>query len=300
MFKKLLFLITISWFGSITAQELNCQVTVTSNPNLDVTTVEREIFKQLEQTIFELMNNTAWSKDHFEVEEKVNCILMMSITGVLGPGRYEATLQVQVTRPVFNTTYNSPLFNFLDKDIQFSFERDAILVFTPNQFRDNLTAILAFYAYMMLGYDYDSFALEGGSKFFNKAQEMVVLAQNGGGPGWRSNERGRTNRYWLVDNALQQLFKPLRECFYEYHRLGLDKMYDNQEEARKNMVAALQKLSTVNSARPGSVNVLNFLQTKVNEIKGIFQDAETKQKTDVVNVLKRLDPANASKYQEIL
>ncbi len=282
------------------SQELNCQVTVTSDPALDVTTTEKEIFEELERTIFELINNTAWSKDKFEVEEKINCIMMLSIVDVPSPGRFKATLQVQVTRPVFNTTYNSPLFNFLDKDIEFSFERNAILVYAPNQFRDNLTAILAFYAYMIMGYDYDSFALEGGTRFFNKAQEIVVLAQSGGGSGWRSNERGRTNRYWLVDNALQELFRPLRACFYEYHRLGLDQMFDNQEKARTNIYNALQNLTSVNNARPNSVNVMNYVQTKQREIKGLFEDAETKQKTDLVNLLKRIDPANASKYQEIL
>ena len=295
-----IFVLVIVMLGQLQAQELNCQVTVTSDPAMDVTTVEKEIFKQLEQTIYEMMNNTAWSKDEFEVEERVNVNMQLSVTKVVSPGRFEASLQVQSTRPVFNTTYNTTLFNFLDENVQFAFERGAILVYAPNEFRDNLTAILAFYAYMVLGYDYDSFSLEGGSKFFNKAQELVVLAQNGGGSGWRSNERGQRNRYWLVDNALQQLFKPLRECFYMYHRQGLDAMYDNPQAAKDQIFVALQKLSAVNNARPGSVNILNFLNAKVKEIQGLFQDADTKQKTDLVNLLKRLDPANASRYQEIL
>lgn len=295
-----LFLILFFILENSFAQELNCQVTVTSDPALDITTVEKEILEQLEQKIFELMNNTAWSKDQFEVEERINCIMMLSVVDVPSPGRFKATLQVQMTRPVLNTSYNSPLFNFLDKDIEFSFERNAILVYSPNQFRDNLTSILAFYAYMILGFDYDSFALEGGTSHFTKAQEIVVLAQNGGGSGWRSNERGRTNRYWLVDNALQELFRPLRECFYEYHRLGLDKMYENPEEARVKMYQALQKLNQVNNSRPNSINVMNYLQTKLRELQGIYQDADTKLKTDVVNLLKRIDPTNSSKYQEIL
>lgn len=293
-------LILLFWITSANTQELNCQVSVTSDPALDVTTVEKEVFSQLEQTIFELVNTTAWTKDEFEVEERINCNMVISVIKVNSPGNYEATLQVQVSRPVFNTSYNTTLFNFLDENVQFSFERNAILVYSPNQFRNNLTSIIAFYAYMILGYDYDSFALNGGDEHFRKAQEIVMLAQSGGGSGWRSNERGRKNRYWLVDNALQELFSPLRECFYEYHRKGLDKMYDNPEEARNNMFAAIEKLSKVNTARPGSVNVLNFLQAKVKEMKGIFSDAPTKQKTDLVNILKRLDPSNSSKYQEIL
>lgn len=282
------------------AQELNCQISVAVKPGLDITTTEKEVFKELEKTIFELMNQTAWSKDHFEYEERINCIMQLSIVDVPSPGNYKANLQVQVTRPVFNATYNSTLFNFMDQNVDFRFERNAILVFAPNEFRDNLTSILAYYAYMILGYDYDSFSLEGGSRFFNKAQEIVTLAQNGGGSGWRSSERGQTNRYWLVDNALQQLFNPLRTCFYEYHRLGLDKMYDDPTEARQNIFNALQLLADVHKARPGSINIMTFLQAKVVELKGVFKDAETRQKTELVNLLKRLDPANSSKYQEIL
>lgn len=285
-----------SFFG----QELQCEVSVTSDPGLDITTTEREVIAELKNVIYEFMNNTAWTKDQFEIEEKINCNIVLSIVAIPSPGRYSANLQVQSTRPVFNTTYNTPLFNYLDKNVTFSFERNAILVFAPNEFRNNLTSVLAFYAYMILGYDYDSFSLEGGSKWFTKAQEIVVLAQSGGGPGWRSNERGRDNRYWLVDNALQQLFKPLRACFYEYHRKGLDRMFENPTEARSSMFEALEKLVEVNTARPGSVNMNNFLQTKLNEFKGIFKDAEQTQKTEVVKLLKRLDPANGSKYEEIL
>lgn len=293
-------LIFLLFVTPISAQELNCQVSVTSNPALDITTVEKEVFSQLEKTIFELVNTTAWTKDEFEVEERINCNMVLSVVKVNSPGNYEATLQVQVSRPVFNTSYNTTLFNFLDEDVQFSFERNAILVYSPNQFRNNLTSILAFYAYMILGYDYDSFAPNGGDENFRKAQEIVMLSQTGGGSGWRSNERGKRNRYWLVDNALQELFAPLRDCFYEYHRKGLDKMYDNQEEARNNMFLAIEKLLDVNTKRPGSVNVLNFLQAKTKELQGVFKDAPTKQKTELVNILKRLDPANSSKYQEIL
>jgi hypothetical protein len=148
--------------------------------------------------------------------------------------------------------------------------------------------------------DYDSFSPRGGTQYFVEAQNIVSLAQNSGAPGWKSNEAGRRNRYWLVDNALQTLFEPLRDCNYEYHRKGIDKLYDNKEEARKTIYDALNKLTSVNSARPNSINVLSFIQMKTNELKSLFSDAEQKEKTDLVNLLKRLDPANSSKYQEIL
>lgn len=286
--------------GTAVAQELNCQVSVIPNPNLDVTTTEQEIFKELERTVFELMNNTAWTKESFEIEEKINCNIVININSIPAQNKFEGSMQIQSTRPVFNSTYNSTVFNFLDEDLQFNFQRNAILNYAPNEFRDNLTSVLAFYAFMIIGYDFDTFSLEGGSTYFNKAQDIVVLAQNAGGSGWRSNERGRKNRYWLVDNQLQQLFKPLRECFYEYHRAGLDKLYDDKNLARENMYKALQKLTPVNNARPASVNVLNFLQAKLKELQNLYADAEAKDKNNIVILLKRLDPSNSSKYQEII
>ncbi len=290
----------VSLSFSIVAQELNCQVTVQSNPALDVTTTEKEIFTQLQQTVFELMNNTAWTKDEFEVEERVNCIMLISITAIPSTGNYQATMQVQSTRPVYNTTYNTTVFNFLDEDVNFSFRRNARLQFTENQFVDNLTSVLAFYAYYILGLDADTYAKNGGDPYFAKAQNIVTLSQSGGGAGWRASEKGRRNRYWLIENQLQELFSPLRICLYEYHRDGLDKMYDDQEKAREKIFKSLQKLQSVNSARPGSVNVLNILQAKLQELKNVYREAQTRQKNDVVGLLKRLDPANSSKYQEIL
>ncbi len=159
---------------------------------------------------------------------------------------------------------------------------------------------MAFYAYYLIGLDADTFSLKGGRNYLNQAQNIVTLAQNGGGARWRATEKGRRNRYWLIENALQELFEPLRVCFYEYHRNGIDQLYDDQDKARQAIYESLQKLLPVNSARPGSVNLLNFLQAKLNELKGIYKDADQRQKSDVVNLLKRLDPANSSKYQEIL
>lgn len=294
----ILFLLTLGLSAS--SQELNCQVTVQSNPALDVTTTEKEIFKQLEQTVFELMNNTAWTKDEFEVEERINCIIQISITAIPSTGNYEATMQVQSTRPVYNTTYNTTVFNFLDENVNFSYRRNARLQFTENQFVDNLTSVLAFYAYYLIGLDADTFAENAGDPYFAKAQNIVTLAQSAGGAGWRASEKGRKNRYWLIENQLQELFSPLRECLYKYHRDGMDQMYNDQGNARKAIYEALQKLQPVNSARPGSVNLLNLLQAKLQEIKSIYGEADQRQKNDVVNLLKRLDPANSSKYQEIL
>jgi hypothetical protein len=285
---------------SSTGQELNCQVSIITDARLEITSVEKEIFEQLKQTIYDMMNTTQWTKDKFKIEERINCTMQLQINSIPTPGTYSGSLQVQSSRPAFNSSYNSTLFNFQDDDITFSYSRNAVLIYAPNQFRDNLTSILAFYAYFIIGMDYDSFSLKGGTPYFNEAQQIVSNAQSSNAPGWKSNEAGKRNRFYLVDNVLHQLFEPLRECNYNYHRNGVDKLYDDKSAARKAMYEALNKLNKVVATRPNSINLLNFVQSKSVELKNVYADSEAKDKTDVVNLLKKLDPANSSIYQEIL
>ncbi|MFN5032563.1 MAG: DUF4835 family protein [Flavobacteriia bacterium] len=294
----ILFIFLASFSSS--GQELNCQVSIITDARLEITSVEKEIFEQLKQTIYDMMNTTQWTKDKFKIEERINCTMQLQINSIPTPGTYSGSLQVQSSRPAFNSSYNSTLFNFQDDDITFSYSRNAVLIYAPNQFRDNLTSILAFYAYFVIGMDYDSFSLKGGSPYFNEAQQIVSNAQSSNAPGWKSNEAGKRNRFYLVDNILHQLFEPLRECNYDYHRNGVDKLYDDKVVARKAMFDALNKLNKVVATRPNSINLLNFVQAKLVELNNLYADAEIKDKTDVVNLLKKLDPANASKYQEIL
>jgi hypothetical protein len=285
---------------SVFGQELNCQISIIFDARLEITTQEKDVFEQLKQTMYELMNNTKWTKDKFKVEERINCQLQLQITSIPSPGSYEGSLQVQSSRPVFNGSYNTTLLNFQDDDIQFGYSRGAVMIYAPNQYRDNLTSILAFYAYYIIGMDYDSFSLKGGTPYFTEAQQIVSNAQASGAKGWKSNEAGKRNRYWLADNILQQLFEPLRECLYEYHRKGLDMLFENKEQGRKNVYAALLKLSKISSTRPNSINVLNFAQGKLIELKNLYQDATQAEKTEVVTVLKKIDAANSSKYETIL
>lgn len=284
----------------VKSQELNCQVSVIVDARLELTSVEKEVLDQMQNTIYELMNNTQWTKDKFKVEERINCTIQFQINKVPSSGSFSGSMQVQSSRPVLNSSYNTTLFNFQDDDVAFSYSRNAILIYRPNQYSDNLTSILAFYAYFILGMDYDSFSNEGGTRYFSMAQQVVSDAQSSGAPGWKSNERGRKNRYWLVDNILHELFSPLRECNFTYHRKGVDALYESKTEGKKGIFNALSKLIKITSTRPGSVNLLNFVQAKTNEIKNLFADSEAREKNDIVNLLKRIDPANSSKYQEIL
>lgn len=298
-FVILLFSFVFASIG-LKAQELNCQVTIVPDAKLEVTTVEQEIFDQLKQTIFELMNNTKWTKDKFELEERINCNIALSITNIPSPGTYVCQMQVQSTRPAFNSNYNTTVFNYNDENVQFAFNRNAMLIYAPNQFRDNLTSILAFYAYFIIGMDYDSFSMKGGSEYFQEAQNIVSLAQSAPGSGWRSNEGNRRNRYWLADNINRQMFDALRECNYEYHRKGVDLLYDDLPTARKNIYRSLTKLNRIVAMDPTAVNLQNFAQAKTNELINLFEDAEQKERTDLINLMKRVDPINSSKYEESL
>ncbi len=299
---KLLVLISFVLITCFTAksQELNCQVTVVTDARLEVTSVEKEIFVQLQQTMYDMMNSTQWTKDKFKLEERINCNMQLQIKSIPSPGTYEGSMQVQYSRPAFSSSYNTTVFNFQDDDIKFAYSRNSVLIYAPNQFRDNLTSIMAFYAYFIIGMDYDTFSLKGGTPYFTEAQQIVSNSQSSGAPGWKSSETGKRNRFYLVDNILHQLFEPLRECLFEYHRKGIDLLYDDKVKGRKAIYDALSKLNKVVATRPNSLNLLNFVQAKTVELKSLFADAETKEKTEIVNLLKRLDPTNASKYQEIL
>ena len=287
-------------FPNIHGQELNCEVSIITDAKLEVTTTEQEAIKQLKEVIFDFMNTTQWTKDKFKIEERINCNLQLQINNIPSAGTFSGSLQVLSSRPAFNSSHNSLLFNFQDNDIAFAFSRNTALYYTQNSFRDNLSSILAFYAYFVIGMDYDSFSPNGGTPYFVEAQQIVVNAQTSGARGWKASESGKRNRFWLVDNVLQQLFQPLRDCNYNYHRKGMDQLYDDKDKGVKEIYKALIKLKPVVQTRPNTVNIINFVYCKTAELKSLLSDSDLKEKTDFVNLLKRLDPGNSSKFQAFL
>lgn len=296
---KILTLVFLALLTKGYSQELNCQVTIVTNVKTEVTSAEKELFDQIKQVVTDLMNNTKWTDEKFKVEERINCQLQLQIN-TINNGNFTGSIQVQSSRPVYNGSYNTTLFNFQDDNLEFSYTRNSVLLYAENQYRDNLSSILAFYAYYIIALDFDSFSLQGGTKYFQEAQQIVTNAQASTSKGWRSNEQGKKNRYWLTENALQQLFEPLRECFYEYHRLGMDHLYDKPDDAKKAIYTALDKLSKIAAARPNSINIINFAYCKMNELKNLYSLAKPEDKTQIVTVLKKIDPTNSTKYEEIL
>jgi hypothetical protein len=297
-------LLTLSFFSfcifKVNAQELNCKVDIVTNARAEVSTVQKEVLDQLKLTIFDMMNSTKWTKETYQVEERINCTFSIQIKEIIGVDRFTGSMQIQSTRPVYNSSYNSLLFNFLDENIDFTYARNTVLVYSPSTFKDNLSSILSFYAMYIIALDADSFALEGGTPYFTEAQQVVLNAQTGGSVGWKSSESAQRNRFWLVDNALQQLFKPLRVCSYNYHRKGLDNLNKNMVTSRKACYSALTLLEDVVKTRPNSVNISNFATCKLQELKGLYAEANAAEKDEVVILLKKIDPANATKYEDIL
>jgi hypothetical protein len=281
------------------SQELNCQVNIITDARMELTSVEKEVIDQLKQTIYDLMNTTQWTKEKYKVEERINCNLQIQINSIPTPGTFSGAMQVQSTRPAFNSSYNTTVLNFNDQNVEFSFARNTVLVYAPNQFRDNLTSMLAFYAYFIIGMDFETFSPNGGTPYFSEAQQIVSNAQAAPFAGWKSNEAGKRNRFYLVDNVLQAMFEPLRQCFYDYHRNGVDKLYENKETARKTIYASLLKLDKVIAVRPNALNIVTFIQGKTNELKGLYDDAPVEEKDKIVNLLMKLDPTNSTKYQDI-
>ncbi len=282
-------------------QELNCQVNIIPAPALSLGPVEKEIFTELQNSIYDFMNTTKWTNDIFEIEERINCNLQITVTDLPTTTTFKGKIQVQSTRPVYNTSYNTTVFNHIDSDFTINFlQNSAILPMSNYQYRDNLSALLSFYAYMILGYDYDSFSLKAGDQYFNAAQQIANNAKNSGDEGWSASASKKRNRFWMVDNVLQPLFSPLRDAYYEYHRSGLDIFYTDMAKGRQIILTALQNLDKIQRARPGSLNLQMFLTGKSNELVNIFSQSETKEKNEAVSILKKLDPSNSSIYQEIM
>lgn len=280
------------------AQELNATVKINTQKLL---TVDAKVFQTLEQTIREFMNSQKWTDDVFEPNERISCNLLLTIQEELSPTSFKAELAIQASRPVYGSNYETVIFNHIDRDITFAYEQFQPIVYSRNAFNDNLSSVLSFYAYVILGTDYDSFSPLGGDKYFQLAQEVInTLPQSvaGGDKGWNSLSNNR-NRYWIVENLLSPRVKPYRQAMYEYHRTGLDVMSIDLAKGRLAMADALQKISEVNQAYPNSAIIQMFNSTKSGELIEIFKKGTVQEQDKVIQVMSRVDPAGASKYRAI-
>jgi len=293
-------LILLTWCcGEIDSQELNCNIQVSAQK---IQGSNRQIFESMQRDIYEFMNNSVWTNNVFSYAERIDCNILITITDQFSADEFRGTIQVQLRRPVFNTTYNSTMLNFMDNNFQFRYVEFSPLEFDPNSYRSSLVSVLAYYAYMILGFDYDSFSPLGGTQFYQIAEKIVNNAQNASEPGWKPYDGSRNkNRYWLVKNTLDREYEGVRRFIYDYNINGLDKMESKLPEARTNIAESLRLIQDVFRARPDPYMYLVqiIMESKADELVNIFSSAFPEEKSRVLQILYEIDPGNKSKYEKI-
>ena len=286
------------------AQEIQARFSVISSKVS--TTVDKKIFQTLQTALTGFLNNRRWTNDQFQPSEKIQCNFLLTIEQDLGNNVYKGKLTVQAARPVFNTSYDSPIMNYMDDNVVFKYVEFQPIEFNENRVQGNdplaanITAILAYYVNLILGFDYDSFAMRGGDAYFQKAWNIVNNAPESRDiGGWKSFD-GMRNRYWLAENLNNNRFALVHDALYSYYRTGMDLFYENEDAGRNGILNCLSFLSTVNTENPNSMIIQFFFQGKSNELVRVFSKAGNEQKTRARDLLTRLDITNAATYNKEL
>ena len=277
-------------------QEMRCNVSVSSSR---VEGTNKQVFESMRTDIYEFINNRKWSDNVFTTDERIECTIFIQITQQLSSDEFSGTMQVQLNRPVFNSSYNSPLLNLKDNDIQFKYVEFQPMEFDESNNTNPLTNLLAYYAYIILGFDYDSFSPLGGTNYFVKARDIVNRSQNAREKGWRAFE-GNYNRFWLIENMTNKAYGPFRELLYRYHRLGLDLLSEKPDLGRSEIADALKNMQRVYRSKPDTYVNRMFFDAKSDELVNIFSKGSTDEKGRVMSILSECDPSNSGKYQKIL
>ena len=277
------------------AQELNCTVTVNSD---QVSQTNQQIFRTLERSLTDFVNKSKWTNRVFKENERLNCRMFITVTN-FDSNRFEANIQLQSSRPVYNTSYESPVFNYKDDQFDFEYIEFQPLVYNPNSFDSNLVAVVSYYVYIMLGLDEDTFSLEGGTENYKKAQQIVTLAQGSGAAGWSQSATENRTRFVLVDNLLSNTFREYRIAMYNYHRKGLDILGDNNSTGKQVIAGSMRLFESLIQRRPNAFLIQTFFDAKSEEILNIFSDGP---KVDVValkETLNRVAPFYSGTWNEI-
>lgn len=307
MFKKIN--LCLIFFAATTvavhAQEFNCRVKVQDNQL--PSTVDRRIFRTLETALTNFINKRKWSNDAFNTNERINCQFLINITETPEQNVYTSSLVVQVARPVYQSSYVSPIINFQDQFLDFRYVESQPLEFNENRvsgsdpLASNLTAVMAYYVYLILGYDYNSFGQRGGDIYFQKAYNIVNNSPESSRiSGWRQGDNGNFNRYVLADQLINNRYALIHDVYYTYYRKGVDKMYEDENAARAEVLNALIYLDNLNRETPNLMIIQFFMLGKTDELIGIFKKASLQDKTKAAEILSRLDIRNAAKYKQEL
>lgn len=290
--------------ASLKAQELNARVAV--NASLISSQTDKKVFQTLQTTLITFLNNRKWTNDTYQPQEKINCNFLITIKKTVADNVYSGTLVVQAARPIFNSSYQSPLINFQDESFTFKYVEYQPVEFNENRVSgsdpqvSNLSATLAYYVYLLLGLDYDSFSSRGGDLFFQKAQQIVNNAPDGRDiTGWKPFDSQR-NRYWLAENLANNKYALIHDIIYGYYRLGLDMMYENEEEGRNALLNVVNLINTLNTDNPNSMIVPFFFQGKATEIVKALKKADPEAKTRARDILAKIDITNSNLYKQEL
>jgi len=300
MIKKIVFLIVAIGCTALGfAQDFRCQISVNSGQVIGGSNKTR--FETLQQELYRFINDRKWCPYNLTNEEKIEATIMIILDDVGMSEKMTGKIALQVQRPIYKTSYKSPLLNYQDKDIIFYYKEGEPLDYAENTNLNGLTSLIAFYLNLFLGVHFDSFAPDGGNPYFRKCQAIVSACQSSKEAGWLAEgSSSRNNRYWIAEYFANGLYNEIHEFYYKYHRLGLDMMSENVETGRTAILESLQLLQKLNSKRPGLVIIQLICQAKQEEIINIFSEATQLEKTTVLNVMKQLDPSNQSKYQRIM
>jgi hypothetical protein len=295
MLRRLILYIILVIPALVHGQEFICQVQVNA-PQVEGS--EKKIFQTMQQAMYEFVNNRKWTNYVYRPEERIECSIMVTISERLSSDQFKGKLNIVLKRPVYKSSYSTTLLNYMDKDFDFKYVEYESLDFNEDTYTSNLTSVLAYYIYVFLGLDADSFSKMGGTPYYEKARAIVNAAQNAPERGWKAFESLK-NRYWLVENMLNSAYSPLREGIYEYHRLGLDIMTENIDLGRSSINDCLENFQRANREKPGLFVLQLMMDAKRDELINIYAQASPMDKTKAINILKELDPTNSSRYQQI-
>ena len=293
--RKILFILVLSGIFNLNAQELNCLV----NINYDqIQNSNTQVYNTLQSSIVEYMNNTKWTSNNYKAQEKINCAITLNIIEQPSSNEFKGNISVQASRPVFNSTYQTPILNFKDDQLSFTYNEYESLIYNENSFDSNLISMLTFYAYTILGIDADTFSPMGGEQFHKQAENVVNQAQQGGYSGWNRID-GNNTRYQLNENILSPVYKDFRDVLYSYHLKGLDIMSNNQKEGKKNMSESLMKLQNIYNRRANAFLLRVFMDTKSDEIVDVFSDGPRTGTTNLKELLLKIYPTFNTKWEKI-
>jgi Domain of unknown function (DUF4835) len=294
MKKLILTIFSVLSAFAVQAQDLNCTVDVVTN-SIQIT--NKQIFDDLKNAVTQFMNNRKWISDQVAANEKIDCNLVIEVSD-FSVSKFKANFNIQSSRTVYNSTYNTKILSYVDNSVVFEYAQYQAMEFQESSFSGNLTSVLAFYAYIIVGLDFDTFELKGGDPYFRKAQAIRDAAMNSA-DGWNSNYgNGSRNRYFLIDNLLDSRFASLRTAMYRYHIKGLDNMTKDIEAARKEVYQSIKDLKIVHDALPNAFFLKLFFNAKTEEVIQIFSKATPTLKNKVVELLSRMDPSNRSRYED--